>query len=290
MADDLNVWWTANYGIPDRAAFNDATHPLWDAMFPVDPFGALEDTAQQFAALSPFGAMGSAAGTYLTLFPYVGTDQSTAAQAGINAAIRSGQGAQTELAMPQLIIPNCFQVTIQATAGGHVIDNVVGVQNASGTAAGAAAAVQTAWKVSGGPLSKLSSLYTLTGFRAVDISSSNGAIAQVTDTTAGGVTTGNALSTRASCALVQWNGGTRSRSSRGRLYLGPLMEANIDVDGANLVTGGATSLNGAITAFRSSLSGGGYPLVVLSRKLSQAFTVNSNAVEQLIATQRRRIR
>lgn len=192
--------------------------------------------------------------------------------------------------MPQLIIPNCFQVTIQMVAGGHVIDNVVGVQNAGGTAAGAGAAVQTAWKAAGGPLSKLSSLVALTGFRSVDISSSNGAISQISDTTAGSVVSSNSLATRGACALIQWNGGTRSRSSRGRLYLGPIMEANIDVDGATLVTGGATSLNGAITVFRTSLSGAGYPLVVLSRKLSQAFAVSSNACENTIATQRRRIR
>lgn len=290
MGNELNSWWTTNYGIPDRAAFNDATHALWDAAYPVDPFGALEDSSQQLAAVAPFGAFGSMASIYLTLHPYVGSDQTTGATAGINAAIRGVQGTQSEDSMTQLIIPNCFQVTIQQIAGGHVVDNVVGVQNASGTAAGAAAAVQTAWKVSGGPLSKMSSLVALTGFRAVDISSANGAISQITDTTAGGVTTGNALSTRASSALIAWNGGTRSRSSRGRLYFGPLMEANIDVDGANLVTGGATSINGAFTAFRSSLSGGGYPLVVLSRKLSQAFTVNTNACEQIIATQRRRIR
>lgn len=192
--------------------------------------------------------------------------------------------------MAQLIIPSCFQVTIQMVAGGHPIENVIGVRNASGSAAGAAAAVLAAWKIASGPLTGLSSLVTMVGVRAVDISSSNGAIVTVGDTTAGGTTVTNQLATRGACAVVQWNGGTRSRSSRGRLYYGPTMESDIQADGATLGTAIVTSINTRFTNFRNSLSGASYPLVVLSRKLSQDFSVTSHVCEATIGTQRRRIR
>jgi hypothetical protein len=212
------------------------------------------------------------------------------ASSDADAITRAVQPLIQESPMSQLIVPNCFQVTIQMAAGGHVIENVVGVQNGGGTAAGAAAAVLAAWKVASGPLAGLSSLVTMVQVRAVDIGSANGAIVVVPDTTAGGVTTGNSLATRGACGLIQWNGGTRSRSSRGRLYYGPIMETNIDTDGATLVGTTPTTFKNRLTAFQSSLSGASYPLVVLSRKLSQAFAVSSVTCESTIATQRRRIR
>jgi hypothetical protein len=233
----------------------------------------------------------------------VGTDFGPAAALAVlvGAAKLFGSGTASTLntslnanvednAMTQLVIPNCFQVTIQMTAGGHAVENVVGVQNAGGTAAGAAAAVLAAWKVASGPLSQLSSLVAMVGVRAVDIGSTNGAIVFVADTTLGGKTTTNALATRGACALLQWNGGTRSRSSRGRLYYGPIMEQDIQNDGATLVVLNQGNFSTAFSNFRTSLSGGGYPLVVLSRTLSTAFAVSAHAVESTIATQRRRIR
>lgn len=190
--------------------------------------------------------------------------------------------------MAQLIIPDCFQVAILASSSGQVVCNVVGVQNASGTAAGAAAAVQTAWKIASGPLANVSLTYQLSSFRAVDIGDPNGDIAVISDSTAGSAT--GSLSTNAACALVKWNGGNRSRSSRGRLYFGPLTEGQINTDGRTVSGGFQTSLAGAFTNFRTSLAGSGYPLVVLSRSLSQSFAITQHAVESVIATQRRRIR
>lgn len=192
--------------------------------------------------------------------------------------------------MSQLIVADCFQVQIKGKAGTQDVINVVGVENSTGTAAGAAAAVQTAWKVANGPLSRLSAYYALQSFTAVDISSSNGAIAVVNDTSTGGVNSSHAFATAGACALIKWNGGTRSKSSRGRLYFGPIMEQNIDTDGRTVVSGSLTGFNTAFDNFRSSLSSSGYPLVVLSRTLSQAFTVSSSSCEAIIATQRRRIR
>lgn len=192
--------------------------------------------------------------------------------------------------MTQLVIPGCFQVAIHGKAGGSDVVNVIGVQNPGGDAAGAAAAVRTAWKVTSGPLNNLSSLYTLDSFVATDIGSSNGQIVTLTDTTAGGQTTGNSFATAGACALIKWNGGTRSRSARGRIYFGPLTESQINADGRTVVGAFQTTINTAFANFRSSLSSSGYPLVVLSRTLSQAFPITSSTCENTIATQRRRIR
>ena len=290
MTTVLNPFWTSSYGIPDFAAYQSATDGLWNAVFPTPLLAGARDAAERTSATFPFSALGVAAAGYLTLHPYQSTDQSTAANAGVNSAIISAQGAAQESSMAGLIIANCFQVTISMSSGGHVVENVIGVQNGGGTSAGAAAAVLAAWKVTSGPLQNLTNLSTMTGVRAVDISSSSGAIVTVGDTTAGGFTSSNAYSTRAACALVQWNGGTRSRSSRGRLYYGPIMEQDINPDGATLVTARQTAITTAFTNFRNSLNSAGYPLVVLSRTLSQAFPVTAHILETTIATQRRRLR
>ena len=192
--------------------------------------------------------------------------------------------------MGQLIIPNVFQVAIEGSSGSQDVTNVIAVQNGGGTAAGAAAAVQAAWKGASQPMGGLSSLYVLKGFRAMDLSSANGAIAYVTDTTAGSVVASNSLATNAACALVKWNGSTRSKSSRGRLYYGPIMETNINPDGRTLAAASITNIQTYFANFRASLATAGYPLVVASRSLSQAFPVTGSAVESVIATQRRRIR
>ena len=190
-----------------------------------------------------------------------------------------------------LIIPNTYRVAIRMVAGGKSITNVIGVTGASGgLEASAAAAVLAAWKVAAGPLARLSSLISMGDVTAVDLSSTTGGIAIVADTTAGGVTATNSLSTRAAASLVTWNSGTRSRSARGRLYFGPLMEQDLNTDGATLVSGNQTSMGTAFTNFRSSLAGAGFPLVVISQKLASTTVVTSQAVQSTIATQRRRLR
>lgn len=189
-----------------------------------------------------------------------------------------------------LIIPDVFLVAINATSGAQPIVNVVGVKNAGGTAAGAAAAVRTAFKVASGPLAKHAGQYVLSSFKAMDISSANGAIAEVTDSAPGGLGSATGLATNAASALVKWNGGTRSASSRGRLYHGPLMENEINSDGRTLQSGVQIALDTAYEAMLASLNSAGYPLVVVSRKNATATVVNDVSVQGVIATQRRRIR
>lgn len=290
MADPpLNPWWTARYGLDTIEEFEAATDPLFDNLYVLDPTGSVKRVAQRQAAAFPGSAAGTTAAGYLEAKAFVDTPSWNPMQTVVAAVAAASQQDSGEAPlMAQLIIPDCFQVAILATSGGQVVANVIGLQNAGGTAQAAAAAVQTAWKIGAGPLTLLTTQYALTGFRAVDIGDPNGDIAVITDTTLGGVTAGHA--TNAASALVKWNGGSRSRSSRGRLYFGPLNEGNINPDGRTLVSGYITQANTAFTNFRNSLSASGYPLVVLSRVLSQAFPITQHAVESVIATQRRRIR
>jgi hypothetical protein len=200
----------------------------------------------------------------------------------------SNNNAQ-EAAVAALVIPNCFQVSIQMVAGSHAVENVIGVENASGTSAGAAAAVKAAWEVASGPLATMSNLISVTNYHAVDIGSTGGTITDLASTANGGLTT-NTLSTTAACAHNKWNGSNRSRSTRGRLYFGPIREADIDPDGATITSANRATFVTNFTNFRNSLSAAGYPLVVLSRKNSTATVVTQHACETLVATQRRRIR
>ena len=190
--------------------------------------------------------------------------------------------------MAGLVIAGCFQVTIQGLAGGRAIDNVIGVENASGTAAGAAAAVKAAWEAASGPLTQLANLYSVPNYHAVDIGSLTGTIADLASTATGARAT--SFSTRGASALIKWNGSSRSRSTRGRLYFGPIAEGDINSDGATIPSASITNFTNVFNVFRTSLAAAGYPLVVLSRKESIATVVTSHAVEPTIATQRRRIR
>lgn len=192
--------------------------------------------------------------------------------------------------MPSLIIPNAFQVSIQAHVGTQIVENVIGVQKVGGSAEAAALAVQSAWEGSGKPINDLTTLYVMDNYHAVDLSSEFGDIFDLPSTTTGNQSSPNVIATMAASALVQWNGASRSRSTRGRLYFGPLREADINADGRTLDATVHTAFQSAFDAFIGQLSAAGYPLAVLSRKLSQAFVVGNASVETVIATQRRRLR
>lgn len=245
---------------------------------------------------SPFSAQGMLARVYYEMQKTTGSTQSQADalakaldQQGA-AAVHTGSWVVGGSGVATLVIANTYRVAIRMLAGGRDITNVVGVTgSSSGQEAAAAAAVLAAWK-SPGPLSKLSSLVTMADVTAIDLSSTSGGITVLADSTAGGVSTGNSLSTRAASALVSWNGSTRSKSSRGRLYFGPLMESDINTDGATLLGATVTSLGTSFTAFRTSLATAGFPLCVISQKNASTTPVTSQAVQTTIATQRRRIR
>lgn len=188
-----------------------------------------------------------------------------------------------------LVIPNVYRCSIQATFGGHQVVNVIGVQgSAAGQQATVAAALKTAWEATGGPLKMLPTTLTMVQYSVMDLSTTTGGIAVLPSTTAGGVA--GSASTRAAAAIVKWNGGSRARSTRGRLYLGPVPAANLASDGGSLATAAVTAITSAFNAFQASLVGAGFPLVVISRKTASATAVTSLLVETQIGTQRRRIR
>lgn len=281
-------YWSFQFGITTFDQFKAATSQYLDLGLPHIDW--IDTPLQKTAYLAPASVTGVYLTAALTAASFHESSPGGPATATSNSQIPLFNSAVSqELAMPSLVIPDCFQVTISMAAGGHAIENVIGVENSAGTAAAAATAVKTAWEIATGPLSLLSNAVAMTNYHAVDISSSTGTIADLASTTAGGAGS-TSLSTRGACALIKWNGANRSRSTRGRLYYGPIGEAMINSDGATVASGSATSINTAFTAFRTSLAGSGYPLVVLSRTLSQAFAVTAQAVESTIATQRRRIR
>lgn len=236
------------------------------------------------AAFLPGAPRRSVVEAYLLIFggAHIGGPSDGVLMNGVAASVIRG-----ETIMGTLVIPDCFQVSIEGVNGSRPVFNVIGVENSSGTAAGAAAAVKAAWEGSGFMV-MLPTQYAVVEYKAVDISSTTGPVAVLGSTAVG--TNATSQSTAASAALVRWTGSTRSRSGSGRLYFGPLCENLIDGDGRTLNSGVVTQLTTAIAAFRASLNSAGYPLVVLSRKDSAAYPISAAVVESTIATQRRRLR
>lgn len=281
-------WWDRMFGITSFDQFQDATDGLLDLGLPHVSW--IDTPIQKNAYLNPL----SPTGMYLTASLTASGFHEDSPAGPATVVVRSmdpllTDNALKELEMVQLIIPGAFQVTIQGTTGGRAVDNVIGVSNAGGTALGAATAVRDAWERLGGPIKALHTSYIMSNYHAVDLSSGTGTIADLASTATGQVGTGS-IATRAASALVKWNGGSRSRSTRGRLYFGPLTEAAINADGGTITAATVTDLNARFNQFRNDLTAAGYPLVVLSRKLAASFPVTTQAVESLIATQRRRIR
>lgn len=190
-----------------------------------------------------------------------------------------------------LVIPNVYRCSINMLSGTRQVVNVIGLHGSgAGLQNTAAAALQTAWEITGGPLKLLSQLVTMNDYQVMDLSSATGGIAVRTSAATGGVSTSNSLATRAASALVKFNGSSRSLSTRGRMYFGPIMETDVNTDGATLNPATQVALQNAMVAFRNSLNGAGFPLTVISRKLAIATDVTGSTVEAVIATQRRRIR
>lgn len=280
---------------PDLEAFRAVMRPTLNPSVQVGDRLVPADALIDLAWATPGSAWGMAARVYYELHETTGQPTSVAdvvnnalQQQGAVLANRGIWAVGEDVAT--LVIPNTYRCAISMVAGGRAISNVIGVTGSGpGLEAAAAAAVLAAWKVATGPLANLSSIVAMTDVSAVDLSSLTGGITVLADTTAGGGGAG-ALSTRASCALITWNAGIRSKSARGRLYFGPLREADINTDGATLVGASVTAFGTAFTAFRNSLATSGFPLCVISQKLASTTSVTSQAVQTTIGTQRRRIR
>lgn len=185
-----------------------------------------------------------------------------------------------------LIVPNCFLVSIKGQSGGQDIVNVIGIRNTVRSAAEVAGAVGGAWKTTGGPTTVLPSQYQLLEVKAMSLNSADGEV-YAGAFTGPGLAVG-ALATNGSCALVTYGAGTRAKSTKGRMYFGPLRETDINTDGRTLAS--ASTFTNALNAFRTALSAGQYEWGIISRKMSTFSPINSLTTQPIIATQRRRIR
>jgi len=192
--------------------------------------------------------------------------------------------------MATLIIPDTWLVAINAESNGQQVTAVIGITAEFQDSNTVAAAVKAAWEAAGGPLSQHNTSYIMQDYTVTDLSSPTGMVAVVASSAAGPL--GGALATNASCALVSYGAGTRSRSQRGRLYHGPLTEVHINPDGRTLTAAAITSFRNAYEQFRDQLTTAGMNWCVISRKNLDVTVIQDNtlSVQTVIATQRRRIR
>ena len=193
--------------------------------------------------------------------------------------------------MPTLVIPNTLQLVVSGICSGQPVVNVMHFENTSGGTRNLVTdlvAIKTFWEKAAGPLKVKSSLFAMTGYKLIDISSTSGQVAELTSVTAGA---GSAtLSTMASCALVRLSGGTRDRSASGRLYHGPLQETQINSDGRTIEAAAATAITTAYTTWASDMETIDLSWGVASRQDSEIHEISNIAVSSIIATQRRRLR
>ena len=281
------AFWENVYGVRSFDEFFDRIEP-----FLPDSVGYLihfkDDQVARLMYENPASGLGNVAVAILTAQDLNGDDeQATAdtARRGYAAITKEGDAA-----MAPLVIPGVFKVALQGLSGGQPVVTTFGVRPTGGQGAAAvAAAVRARVVAAAGPLPMLPPAYTLPSVKVWDLSSLDGAIAEATGSSAGS-NAGTTLATNAACALVKWNGATRSGSSRGRIYHGPLTEAMVNSDGRTLASASQTSIKNAWQSVVDGLKTDGMPMVVISRKRLDATEVTSVAVESIIATQRRRIR
>lgn len=187
-----------------------------------------------------------------------------------------------------LIVEDCFLVSLNFQSGGQPVTNVIGIRNNFGTSATVAQAVLNAWNVTAGPKVRQQSTTLAIDVRAMDISTADGEV-HVLPATGGGTLT-DPKSTNAACALVTFGSNSRAKSTKGRMYFGPLGEPQIDTDGRTVAAAYRTLLQASFESFKTSLNNAGCEWVVISRKNNTASPVTTIAVQSTIATQRRRIR
>lgn len=192
-----------------------------------------------------------------------------------------------------LVIPNTYEITVRMVCGGRAVVNVFFANsNTRGLEATIGAAFLAAWKRTAsapfGPLTLLSSSLTMVSVTTVDIHSTTGGMNVILDSTAGGST--GALAPRSASILCRYNGSSRSRSTRGRSYLGPIAAAGVGTDGATLTTSTQTNAATYMNNVLSAMSTAGFPMCVASRKLLTTTPITALAVSPTLATQRHRLR
>lgn len=187
-----------------------------------------------------------------------------------------------------LVVPQAWLVAIKGQSSGQDIVNVIGCEAPFMSAVQVAEAVALSWQDAAGPLSQHPTTYTMTEVTAMDISSPSGEVYSRASQGAGGLA--GSLATNGSCALIKYSTGSRSKSQKGRMYHGPLTEAQVNADGRTLAT--ALTLKAAYQNFWTSLEGRGVNWGIVSRKYQEINIINRANIttSPVIATQRRRIR
>lgn len=192
--------------------------------------------------------------------------------------------------MATLVIPNTYQVAIEMTCSGQPVYNILHFNYGGGfvTPADELNRIKSAWEALNGPLKLRSNQVAMVGYHFTDLNSPVGAVAFLGSAATGG--SAAAMSTMASSALIKLGTGTRSRSQQGRLYHGPLSEADVNADGRTLAPGAVTAISLAYNTFKTAVNTGGIEWAVASRKLLQSKSIGTVSTAGIIATQRRRLR
>lgn len=288
---------------PDYGGFRAAMEPVTPATVSAGSWELSRDQVIDLAWLNPASLAGIAARLFYQGGGVQAQSQSSCSsliQAQLDNLVRGGSNplgpavAGSDLTagvtVPQIVIANTYRVTMRAVFGGQAIENVYHFTgSAPGQEQACATQFQAAFKNVAGPIRLWDNKFTLVEFEAVDLSSINGGIWVINDTTAG-TRTAAECSGRQVCALITYNGQTRNRSSRGRLYHGPLYEGDIATDGATLNTTPQGLISTSYSNLRNLMISNGFQPCVLSRVLVQTFAITQARVENTIATQRRRLR
>jgi hypothetical protein len=192
--------------------------------------------------------------------------------------------------MPTLVIPAAIKIEILGTIAGRQCANVMGGLNTGGAGAtqtqllAMADVIQTTWRSTFLPL--FSDAYT---YRETRLTSLNTATSpQVTVTNPGNGTKQNAGSPQIA-QLIKLLTAVRSRSGRGRVYLPPPGDGDVNSSGV-LLPQQVTDLTSAFTTLRTNMLNAGLEHAVLSRTKSVATVVTGFVVDPKVATQRRRLR
>lgn len=187
-----------------------------------------------------------------------------------------------------LIVPDTYLVSLNFQSGGQPVTNVIGIRTNDHNSSYVTEKVLAAWNIANGPKVRQQSTTVAVDVRAMWLGAADGEV-YIRPATGGGTLTDN-KSTNGACALISLGNASRAKTSKGRMYFGPLGEPQIDADGRTVAAAYRTSLQASMEAFKNQLIVDDLEWVIISRKLQSASPVTQISVQSIIATQRRRIR
>jgi hypothetical protein len=192
--------------------------------------------------------------------------------------------------MPALVIPGATKIEMLGTLAGRQCVNVMGGIVDSGVAPTVptlndwADTILTVWKSTLLPL--FSDAYTISSVRITSLQTATSP--QVTISNPGNGAKANGSSAQVA-QIIKLVTAIRSRASRGRVYLPPPGDADVNSAGI-LLAQQVQDLQAAWTTLYNVMRLDGLNPAILSRTLLLAFEVTSFTVDSKVATQRRRLR